>query len=44
MSAEARSAIPTSPDVLKTLIVPDAYWINTHSSEMLDRWNMWLQQ
>ncbi|MFQ6163461.1 ABC transporter substrate-binding protein [Sinorhizobium meliloti] len=44
MSAEARSALPTSPDVLKTLIVPDADWINAHSSEMLERWNMWLQQ
>lgn len=44
MNEEARAAVPTSPEVLARLVVPDAEWINANSTEMLERWNSWIQQ
>jgi len=44
MSPEARASVPTSPEVMAKLVIPDAAWINAHNPELLERWNTWIQQ
>lgn len=44
MSPEAQAAVPTSPEVLARLVIPDAAWINAHNAELLERWNAWILQ
>lgn len=42
MSAAAQAAMPTADQVEKTVVVPDADWINAHRDEMIERWNAWI--
>ena len=44
LSPEARAAVPTSPEVMARLIVPDAEWINANNADLLERWNIWIQE
>ncbi|WP_167333619.1 ABC transporter substrate-binding protein [Sinorhizobium arboris] len=44
MSPAARKTIPTTPEVMAKLVVPDAKWINANSADLLVRWNTWIQQ
>jgi mannopine transport system substrate-binding protein len=44
MSEEARSKIPTSPEVFSRIVKHDAQWINANQAKMLDIWNAWIAE
>ena len=44
MSREARDRLPSAPDVLASLVVPDGAWLVANRPMLVERWNAWIQQ
>lgn len=43
MSQKARDSLPSSSDVERRIIAPDAQWINANMSMLIQRWNEWIR-
>jgi mannopine transport system substrate-binding protein len=43
MSEATRKSMPTAADLKDNVIVPDAGWINTNATMLLERWNSWVR-
>ena len=44
MSPEVRDGLPSAPDILASMVVPDGGWLVANRPALVERWNQWIQQ